>query len=305
MDPADEPSSLQDVLLKAIKGVREDVKDVKEQVANLKEEFLKRSRHNTKAFSAATSNDAAALLQQLGLAEVNGNEEEQIEKPSDCPVVAEDFDYSRYPDEDTGTPYLLDHHKKQLQKFGVNFGRGYFAVYDIHSDRSMYSFVTKSGLEYRGTADGCISAYGLMKSVAGCGGYCAVLFEHKQSSEAQTAFREREPQWKGEGESAKRPFKYEALKGQAVTSYVGAAASSNFPLMLDLTDGVQHNLLLVRQRELVVWTNLDSTTAYYKQAVHLDEICNRYSALHPSLRCVLEELPDDIQAPLKKIRRLV
>ena len=80
-----------------------------------------------KGFSEASSGDADALLSKMGLAQFDGNLMEPIVVPPGQPAC-EEFDYSCYPTEDAGTPAFMNHHKQQLAKFGVMFGRGGFAA---------------------------------------------------------------------------------------------------------------------------------------------------------------------------------
>ena len=45
-------------------------------------------------------------------------------------------------------------------------------------------------------------------------------------------------------------------KGQTVTSIIGACAYTSFPLIMDLTDGVVHNVLELRGLQLYEWLDL-------------------------------------------------
>ena len=89
------------------------------------------------------------------------------------------FDYSKFPSEPLGNADCLAHHKAQLERFGVPFGRNGFNMYDLHTQTQLYSIQTNSGKQYRGNIDGCVAPYGLMLSSAS--NLCRIGFEHKQS----------------------------------------------------------------------------------------------------------------------------
>ncbi len=160
---------------------------VREELARHDEERAKSS----KGFSDVGSSEAELLLADLQLDEVDGNAEEPIALPDDAPQ-ASNFAYEQYADENSGTPFLLDHHAEQLKPFGVRFGRGGFKIYDLHSHRNLYSITTGSGQRYSGTVDGCIAPYGLMASSAGK--HSRIAYEHKQSQEQKRAYRDAHPE---------------------------------------------------------------------------------------------------------------
>ncbi len=81
---------------------------------------------------------------------------------------------------------------------------------------------------------------------------------------------------------------------------LGAYAYNDFPLMIDLTDGVAHHLLQVRSTDLYVWTGLSARQAYYKQA----ELLRSLPDLLPDRKLRMEAIPEDLQIPLKKLRGL-
>jgi hypothetical protein len=81
---------------------------------------------------------------------------------------------------------------------------------------------------------------------------------------------------------------------------LGAYAYNNFPLMIDLTDGVVHHLLQVRGTDLYMWTDLSARQAYYKQA----ELLRSLPDLLPDRKPQMEAIPEDLQIPLKKMRSL-
>ena len=81
---------------------------------------------------------------------------------------------------------------------------------------------------------------------------------------------------------------------------LGAYAHNDFPLIIDLTDGVVHHLLQVRGTELYMWTDLSARQAYYKQA----ELLRSLPDLLPDRKLRMEAIPEDLQVPLKKMRGL-
>lgn len=58
------------------------------------------------------------------------------------------FDYSQYPDEDTGTPDFVAYHAQQLQQCGVHVGPGGFRVHDLHKE-TLYH-IEVNGKHYSG-----------------------------------------------------------------------------------------------------------------------------------------------------------
>jgi hypothetical protein len=167
-----------------------DIEDKMRKV--FQEEFARRDEQakGSKGFSDVGSTEAEGLLAELKLEEVNGNDMEPIDVPNDAPQ-ARDFPYEEYPDENSGTPFLLDHHAEQLAAYGIRFGRGGYKTYDL-SRRNIYSFTANSGQRYSGTVDGCIAPYGLMASTA-CN-HSRIAYEHKQSQEQKRAYREMHPE---------------------------------------------------------------------------------------------------------------
>ncbi len=121
---------------------------------------------SNKSFSEVGSSEVDSLLVELNLNEVDGNAIEPIIVPADAPQP-NSFAYEIYPDENPGTPFQLAHHQKELERHDVHFGRNGFKMYDIHSERKMYSITARSGQRYSGLLDGCVAPYGLMASSAG------------------------------------------------------------------------------------------------------------------------------------------
>ena len=85
-------------------------------------------------------------------------------------------------------------------------------------------------------------------------------------------------------------------KGQAVVALLAVHALNNYPVLLDLTDGVVHHLLQLTSRSLIVWADLTPQQAYYKQALWV----NVPQAAEQQV--TLETIPEDDAAPLKKMR---
>jgi len=136
-------------------------------------------------FSSVGETEAGSILEELDVVEVDGNMLEPIE-PGD--VECEEFDYSIFENENSGTPSLMDHHQRQLQKFGVQFGRNHYAMYDMHDKKQLYKIKTRSGKVYNGGVDACVAPYGLEKTSAGM--RASVAYEHKQSPTQKNAYRE-------------------------------------------------------------------------------------------------------------------
>ena len=47
----------------------------------------------------------------------------------------EAFDSSQFASEDDCTPELIKYHQKNLEKLGMKFGRGSFAMVDLHTQK--------------------------------------------------------------------------------------------------------------------------------------------------------------------------
>jgi hypothetical protein len=146
-----------------------------EVLAELSEIRQLLEKKEIKGFSSVGSTEAVGILTDLDLCEPDGNKLDPIIVPAGQPEAAP-FEYSAYPNEDAGTPSLLQHHQEQLEKYGVYFGRGGFEMYNIHK-KIPYLISTPNGQNHRGTADGCLAPYGL--SVESAGKQCRVLYKHK------------------------------------------------------------------------------------------------------------------------------
>lgn len=87
-------------------------------------------------------------------------------------------------------------------------------------------------------------------------------------------------------------------KGQSISAMLGAYAYNEFPLMVDLTDGVVHHLLQMRGSDLFVWSDLSPTQAYWKQAQMLLSCAELLS----DRKLRMAAIPEEMQAPLKRMR---
>ncbi|EIE21715.1 hypothetical protein COCSUDRAFT_83503 [Coccomyxa subellipsoidea C-169] len=143
---------------------------------------------SNKSFSEVGSSEVDSLLVELNLNEVDGNAVEPIIVPADAPQPGS-FAYENYPDENTGTPFLLAHHQKELERHDVHFGRNDFKMYDIHSERKMYGITARSGQRYNGSLDGCAAPYGLMASSAGL--HSRLAYKHKQNEAQKQIYRDK------------------------------------------------------------------------------------------------------------------
>ncbi len=88
-------------------------------------------------------------------------------------------------------------------------------------------------------------------------------------------------------------------KGQSVIATLGAYAYNAWPLLLDLTDGQVHHLIMIRNDELIYWDNLTPQQAYVKQS---EVLLSSASLVDRKLK--MTSIPDDLQQPLKKLRKL-
>ena len=75
------------------------------------------------AFSSVTSHSADDILTDLEIKVVDGSAEEPIIISEGTPEALP-FDYAAYADENSGTPYLMEHHQRMLELYEVPFGRG-------------------------------------------------------------------------------------------------------------------------------------------------------------------------------------
>ena len=137
-------------------------------------------------FSRVGSTQVNRVLASLEIAECVGNVLDPIVVNSSAPA-AQPFDFSEYANENAGTLDLLEHHQAELIKFGVKFGRGAFAMYDLHEHKNPYPIV-HDGQEYHGGLDGGVAPHGLSKASAA--NQLRVAYEHKQSNDQKQRYRE-------------------------------------------------------------------------------------------------------------------
>ena len=90
-----------------------------------------------------------------------------------------------------------------------------------------------------------------------------------------------------------------SAKGQSVIATLGAYAYNAWPLLLDLTDGEVHHLIMIRNDELIYWDDLTPQQAYVKQSQMLLS-----SPILSDRKLKMTSLPDDLQQPLRKLRKL-
>lgn len=102
------------------------------------------------------------------------------------------FDFSKYLDENTGTPDFVKYHKEQLEAYGVPFRLNGYDIHDLHA-RSLYH-VQVGDTTYSGGVDGGVVPYAVNAESAAM--MLRVGFEHKQSIKAKAAFQENNPQFK-------------------------------------------------------------------------------------------------------------
>ena len=88
-------------------------------------------------------------------------------------------------------------------------------------------------------------------------------------------------------------------RGQSFIATLGAYAYNAWPLLLDLTDGEVHHLVMIRDDEFICWDNLTPQQAYLKQS---QVLLSSATLVDRKLKTNL--LADDLQRPLKKLRTL-
>ena len=94
------------------------------------------------------------------------------------------FDYSQFASENDGTPELIKYHQKNLEKFGIKFGRGSFAMVDLHTQETTYTLKTP-GLELTGGVDAGVILYGVARAYAGIQNFywlCSIHVDNCPSS---------------------------------------------------------------------------------------------------------------------------
>ncbi|DBA77694.1 hypothetical protein WJX79_004021 [Trebouxia sp. C0005] len=169
-------------------------------------------------------------------------------------------------------------------------------MYDLHEHKNPYPTV-HDGQEYHGGLDGGIAPHGL--SIASAANQLRVAYEHKQSNAQKQRYREHH------GDIAQDKIQAGGLtysgseKGQSVVATLGAYAYNAWPLLLDLTDGTVHHKIIIRNDELIYWDNLTPQQAYVKQS---EVLLSSTTLVDWKLR--MTSIPDDLQQPLKKMRKL-
>ena len=99
------------------------------------------------------------------------------------------FDFSRFVDEDAGTPSFVEYHHNQLQACGVRMGRSGYKVLDLHKT-PMYH-VEIGNKRYSGGVDGGVVPYAVR--AASAAKLLRIGFEHKQSTADKATFRMNHP----------------------------------------------------------------------------------------------------------------
>ena len=160
------------------------IAEIVEEVCFRAMQRLQATQKRRKAFSSGGATEAEKLLQSIGIMEVNGNEVEPIVVPEGT-LECSTFDFSIYPDENSGTPDLLKHHQSHLERLGVSFGKGSYAMYDLLLVNDMYNFST-AATTYSGGIDGGVAPFGLMSRSASS--QCRVGYKHFQSTEQKLAY---------------------------------------------------------------------------------------------------------------------
>ncbi|KAL0021671.1 hypothetical protein WJX77_009903 [Trebouxia sp. C0004] len=137
-----------------------------------------------------------------------------------------------------------------------------------------------------------IAPHGL--SIASAANQLRVAYEHQQSSAQKQRCREHC------GDIAQDKIQAGGLtysgieKGQSVIATLGAYAYNAWPLLLDLTDGQVHHLIMIHTDELIYWDNLTPQQAYVKQS---EVLLSSASLVDRKLK--MTSIPDDLQQILK------
>ena len=98
---------------------------------------------------------------------------------------------------------------------------------------------------------------------------------------------------------------YSKHRGQSVACILGLYAHCKCPVMLDVTDGEVHNLMLIDDMELYVWEALTPKQAYFKQAEHLKTMIQCFGRTSQNLRRMpLADLSDKQQVMMQKLKEL-
>ncbi|KAL0037971.1 hypothetical protein WJX79_007971 [Trebouxia sp. C0005] len=146
---------------------------------------------------------------------------------------------------------------------------------------------------------GAESRYSKRRSMALGANQLRIAYKHKQSRAQKQRYREHHGDMvQGQKSAGALPYSG-SEKGQSVIATLGAYAYNAWPLLLDLTDGEVHHLIMIRNDELISWDNLTPQQAYAKQSEMVLS-----SATLVDRRLKMTSIPDDLQRPLKKLREL-
>ena len=99
-------------------------------------------------------------------------------------ITAEDFDWSRYDNENLAAEPLVDHHKLQLAKFGLKIGKGGYSVLDLHKKKELCK-VELQKMVYRGGVDAAVVPHSVAEESAG--GMLRAAFEHNRPTAKDTS----------------------------------------------------------------------------------------------------------------------
>ena len=102
-----------------------------------------------------------------------------------------------------------------------------------------------------------------------------------------------------EHNAAEKMTHSETYRGQSIMAILAAYAYNEWPLLLGLTDGVVHHLMMTRNSQQIFWDNLSPQQAYLKQSQLLLS-----SEILTDKKRKMSTLPDELQQPLKKMREL-
>ncbi|KAK9787008.1 hypothetical protein WJX73_000191 [Symbiochloris irregularis] len=228
-------------------------------------------------FSAASSSAVTYLIRQLGFLEVNGHElyplqqPQAFDNPEDEQRAAKAFPFENFPDEHAAASDLAEHHQRHLHLHGVCFGRGGFAIEDVHKAHPLA--LTHGRQSLRGGVHCALVPFGVANPAA------------------------------HQARISDGPLTFEDGRAQVVCAALAGAALSQTPLLMDLTDGTVHHLLQLRGDELVVYQHCSPQQAYSEMARWLAQLgpwkVRRSTCAQPP-----KGLPELDARPLKKLRRL-
>ena len=99
------------------------------------------------------------------------------------------FPFERYANENAAASAFVEYHKNHLLLYGIKLGRGGYAIYDLHTQRSLT--IHHQGKTFHGGVDAAVVPYGVATSTS----YkvMRIIFEHKQSGKAKQMWRDANP----------------------------------------------------------------------------------------------------------------